>query len=407
MRKKWYIPIAIFVILVIIYFIRGIFVEHVKYETLREGAMEEMVSSKGILIKYETLYETGAGGTVEAKVASGARVSKGALLANIYSGEVDSEVMARLDRVNKKIDSVNAGREEGLSFSSDITKLDSEINVKVNEIVENGQKNNLSKVSELKTSLAVLAERRALISGQTGAARRTLDELESLRNSLLKQIGVAQKELRAGTSGVFVSQIDGLEQLITPYNMDVLTPSKVKELGDVYKKNHSNSENDDSLIFTCKVVDNFRYFIAINIPAAKATNLRAGQSVSLRFNELSSDIIDAKVYMVSTEEGGDVTVICECNKFLNDLLEKRTVSVDFIRKRYEGYRISVSALHTREGVVGIFAKRDGVMRFIPVNILYNTQDIAIVSSADGKKPLRLYDEVVVRAAKYEEGMFIN
>ncbi len=406
MKNKWYVPVMIFAVLVLVYFVRGIIDDRAEYEVLRTGTMEDMVSSKAVIIKYETLYETGADGTVEAKVVSGAKVSKGELLANIYNGKVDTEVMAKLDRVNKKIETVKASQEEGASFSSDITKLDSEISSKVNDIIQNAQKKNMGRVSELKTTLATLAERRAEVSGQKGAAQGTLKALEQTKENLLARIGVAHKELRSKSAGVFISHSDGLEHLITPYNMDALTPEKVNELQETDRNNRASSQKNDN-VFACKIVDNFRYFAAVNISADRAVNLKPGKSVSLRFNELSTDIIDAQIYSVSAEQDGFVTVICECSKYLNDLLEKRVVSVDFILNRHEGYRVSVPAIHTQDGVVGVFVKRDSVMRFIPVNILYNTQDVAIVSSADNQKPLKLYDEVVVEALKYEEGAFIN
>lgn len=406
MKNKWYIPVAIFLLLVLMYFVRGIFDENVQYETLQEGAMEEMVSTKGILIKYETLYETGSNGTVEAKVPNGARVSKGMLLANVYNGTVDAEVMARLDRVNKKIETVKASQEEGLSFSSDVAKLDSEIDTKVNDIIESAQKKNMAQVATLKISLSTLAERRAVVSGQESGAANTLEELEQTRDTLLGQVGTVQKELRANQSGIFVASTDGLESLITPYNMDALTPSAVDELEETERQNVVSGQNHPS-VFACKIIDNFRYFIAMNVDPAKTLDLKQGDSVSLRFNELSTEVLSAEVYSVSAEENGRVTVICECNKYLESLLEKRTVSVDFIRHRYEGFRVSVSAIHTQDGTVGVFAKRDGVMRFLPINILYNTQDVAIVSSADETKPLKLYDEIIVKARKFEEGAFVN
>ncbi len=406
MKNKWYVPVMIFLLLVLAYFFRGIFGGRVQYEVLREGTMEEMVSTKALVIKYETLYETGSGGTVEAKVAGGARVSKGMTLANVYSGTVDSEVMAKLDRVNKKIETVKASREEGLSFSGDVSKLDSEISSKVNAIIENGQKKRMSKVSELKTSLSTLAERRAAVSGQQSAGANTLEELEQMRQSLLGQIGTVEKKITSSSAGIFVPYTDGLEALITPYNMDALSPEKLNELLDTERK-MSSTKRDSTSVFACKVVDNFRYFVALNIASSKAADLKKGDSVLLRFSELSADTVSAEVYAVSAEENGQIAVICECNRFLDSLLEKRAVTMDFIRHRYKGYRVSVEALRTQDGVVGVFVKRDGVMRFLPVNVLYNTQDIAIVSSADEKKPLKLYDEVIVQAEHFEEGAFVN
>ena len=406
MKNKWYVPVIIFILLVLVYFFRGIFESHAQFEVLREGTMEEVVSAKGIVIKYETLYEIGSNGTVEAKVASGARVSKGTLLANVYSGSVDSEVMAKIDRVNKKIEAIKSSQREGLSFSSDVSKLDSEISSKISDVIENGQKKRMSKVAELKTSLSTLSERKAVVSGQQSSGTGTLEELEQTRQSLLGQVGAVQKELRSNSAGVFVPNADGLESLITPYNMDALTPTKVTELLEADRKNAS-IQKENSSVFACKIVDNFRYFVAMNVDSAKVSGLKPGENVSLRFHELSADNVSAQVYSVGTEEDGQVTIICECSKFLNSLLEKRTVSVDFIRHQYKGYRVSVEAIRTQDGVVGVFAKRDGVMRFLPINILYNTQDVAIISSADEKKPLKLYDEIIVKTERFEEGAFVN
>ncbi|MBQ3225756.1 MAG: hypothetical protein IJB48_01725 [Clostridia bacterium] len=406
MKKKWYIPVVLFAILMLIYIVNGFFNQQVSYEILRKGNIEEMVPTKGLIIKHETVYQTGAGGTVEVKAADGARVSKGTLLANIYAGSIDPELMAKHERVSKKLDAAHKSQQEAASFSSDVSMLDSEISSKIKDIIINSRKKNMDAVGELKTTLATLVERRAIAGGTKSEERTTVDRLEQARDSLKQQIGNPQSTLVAGHTGIFVSQTDGLESLITPENMEGLLPSRVAELQALDRKNMETPKENSGLL-SCKIIENFKYYVAVNVPAKKVEELKKGKQISLRFDELSTDLMKAKVSFISAEEDGQVTVICECNKYIENLLEKRVVNVDFILHRYSGYRISVSALHTQDGVVGVFAKRDGVMRFLPVDILYNTQDIAIVNSADDKKPLKLYDEIITSAAKFEEGAFVQ
>ena len=101
------------------------------------------------------------------------------------------------------------------------------------------------------------------------------------------------------------------------------------------------------------------------------------------------------------------TVIVECTRHIDSLLRRRFVNLEFVKHRYSGYRLSVKSLRTKDDVTGVYVRRDDMMKFVPVNILYNTQDIAIVDSADTMNPLRLYDEVIVKADSYEEGKLLR
>ena len=118
-------------------------------------------------------------------------------------------------------------------------------------------------------------------------------------------------------------------------------------------------------------------------------------------------MVKAEVCYISAAENGTQTVILSCDQYIESLFKRRFVNLELIKKRYEGYRVSVKSLRTKDEVTGVYVRRDDVLKFIPVSILYNTQDIAIVDSADSSNPLRLYDEVVVHASSYEEGKLLR
>ena len=205
---------------------------------------------------------------------------------------------------------------------------------------------------------------------------------------------------------MFSATVDGLEKLITPYNMEELVPSGLEELIAYDKKMVKERKSTDE-VQACKVIDNFRYFVAVNMPASQLAGVKKGDELTLRFNELSTNPINATVFSVSAEENGQNTVVLEGTRYLDSLLEKRTVNVDVIKKQYKGYRVGVKSIRTVDGVVGVFVKRDSIMRFIPANILYNTQEFAIIESADKEKPLKLYDEVIVNASSFEDGKLMK
>jgi len=138
-------------------------------------------------------------------------------------------------------------------------------------------------------------------------------------------------------------------------------------------------------------------------PQDKVQDLDVDDYARLRFYDLSAELVKAKILYISPVEDEQCTIILEVNRHVESLLKRRFVNLDFVKNRYEGYRVSVKALRSRNNENGIYVLRDEVMKFIPVTILYNTQDVAIVESADDSTPLRLYDEVVVNADSYEEG----
>ena len=65
------------------------------------------------------------------------------------------------------------------------------------------------------------------------------------------------------------------------------------------------------------------------------------------------------------------------------------------------------ALRTKDDVTGVYVRRDDVPKFIPITVLYNTQDVAIIQSVNEDTPLRLYDEVIVNAGQIEEGKLLR
>ncbi len=395
MKRKINILIPIFVVLVLVYVLRSVFGSHVQIETLHQSSIEDMVNTKGVVIKYESALAQGVSGTLEPAVLSGTRVAAGQEVATVYSGEVDSELKNRLEQVHKKISQIEKNRADLTGFSGDISRLEQQITAKTNELIEKSLNGDMAGVAEIQFVIESLCEKKSQVAGNT-AADNTLDELYAQKAELEGRIGAVQHSITAPFPGVFSVACDGYEALVTPYNMTELAPSSLSNL-----LAQENKPQED--VSGCKIMQNYRYFIAINLPIERLNGLQIDSSVRLRFYDLFADLIHAKVQYISPEEEGECTVILEVNQHVDALLERRFVNLDFVKSRYEGYRVSVKSLRTKDNVNGVYVRRDGAFHFIPVNILYNTQDVAIVESADKTLPLRLYDEVVISGGKHEEG----
>ncbi len=401
MKRKINILIPIFVILVVIYVIRSVSGTRIQIEALHRGSMEDMISTKGILIKEETVLGYETGGIFEPLVQEGARVSVGQEVAAVYAQAMDSDLRNRLEQVKKKIESLEESQATLLHFTGDIARLEQKLSETTKELIEKSQAGDMTAVEELRFSIEALCEKKAEVSGIT-TGNSVLELLKQQKSDLESQAGSAHHCLTAPVSGVFSTAVDGFESLITPYNMTELTPSVVEQ----YLQQDNGSETRQEAA-SCKVVKNFQYHIAVNIPEEKLNAVSVGSEITLRLYDLSSDLVKAEVCYISAAENGTQTVILSCDQYIESLFKRRFVNLELIKKRYEGYRVSVKSLRTKDEVTGVYVRRDDVLKFIPVSILYNTQDIAIVDSADSSNPLRLYDEVVVHASSYEEGKLLR
>ncbi|MBE7039410.1 MAG: hypothetical protein E7398_01635 [Ruminococcaceae bacterium] len=406
MKGKKYYFIFVFVLLAIIYIIRAFVNGNVVKDTLYKDTVEDSVNTKAMVIKYENLYSSDIDGVLDAKFESGDRVASGSQIAVTYNGSVDPRVKIKLEQINKKISILESRHNENTAFSNDISKLEQEISSDLTKIIDESYKKNMSSVSLLKYSITALTEHKATIEGNTQAVSSTLDTLKSSKAELEAQIGAAESSIYARNSGIFSSYIDGLEELITPYNMHELTPSKFDELQTFDETNVRENKTSNG-VYACKIIDNYRYFIAITLDEAQLSGTKVGDNIKLRFYDVSPKSSTAKVFHISPAQDGRYVVICECRNYQEGLLEQRFVNVDFVKKTYSGYKISLSALRTKGNENGVYVLRENIVTFVPVNIVYNENDTLIVSSASEENPLKLYDEIIVNSPDVEEGQMVN
>ena len=402
MKNKWNIFIWIFLILVVANVVRGFFSEMVVTESVRQGNMEEAVMAKGVVVKYETLYTSEASGTAEAHVQEGERVGRGTSLVDVFSGDVDQTLISKLARINERIAVINENRLGNATFTNDAVKIESEISDCLDKIITLGNEKKFTEVANLKHRIAVLSDRKAVLEGTKESADNTLEQLKAEKSALEAQINSVRHRIVSNSSGVFSHYLDGFEEVITPYNMHEFTPN---QLDDIIMRSQKEEKTKSNYI--CKVCDNFRYFICVPVDSEFASTMVEGKNAILRFPEISGIFFNAKIHAISEETDGRVSITFETNRHVESLILKRTANVEIIKSKYSGFKISLDALKTRGEENGVYAVREGSMWFIPVEILYNSDDMLIVKSKDAENPLKLYDEVILKADVYEEGKTVR
>lgn len=408
MKNKWMIPVVLFVVLVIAYMIRGFIGTRVIVEMLQTDKIEEAATCSGVLIRNEKVNAVSVDGIAEILAKNGQRVSKGELLAIFYSGTKDTvgeDIISELADINKRIEAIKAGHSGDAIFINDVAKIESEIANDVDKIISLVSGRNTEEISKYKYHISTLADQKAVAKGEKEGFANELARLQAEKSTLESKLGSLQKVIQSDMPGIFIEGRDGFEDTLTVASIETLTPDVIKETVSHEKNDKVETIEEGTYIY--KIADNYSYYIAVNIDESLAKDLNTGNSVSLRFTDFATGNCPAHIkYISEKDKDGTVTVVSECNTHVEGLLEKRVVNVDFVKKSVSGYKVSIDNLHTVDNAVGLFIKRGAVMKFIPVTIIYSTEEEAIVTYASSEKPLKAYDEVVTSAPEFADGKVI-
>ena len=404
MKDKWMIPVLLFVVLILCNVVRGFFQTRITLEMLQTDRIEESVAGSGVLIKSEICATLPTDGTTEIIVSDGDRVAKSEMLAMVYSGVADEETRVHLADINKRIAAMENSHAGDRVFLNDVTKIESEIASDVDEIIAQAAEYNTEALSEYKYSISTMADQKAVAKGEKETFANDLVQLRSERSVLEAKLGKLETVATADIPGIFVEGHDGFEQELTPEALLSMTPQTVSDV--ISREKNDKIKQAEEGTYTYKIVNNYVYYVAQTLDDAFCT-FAVGDGVQLRFSDLAKEAVPAKIVHISDkDENGQRCVVSECTKYVEGLLKNRVVNVEFVKKSISGYKVKTEYLHTVDNAVGLFIKRGAVMKFIPVNVVYSTEEEAIVSAAGNDKPIKAYDEVVTAAPEFADGRVI-
>ncbi len=406
MKSKWIIPVVLFIVLVTVYAVRGVYQSRIGLELLQVGEIQEVSATQGVLIKKENVNTVSITGATEIYVNDGDRVSNKEILAMHYSDTEDEGLKIELSDINKKINAIQKSNSGNDTFVSDTVQMENELSGYIDDIIGFTLKNNFESLSEYKYKIDAIATQKAHAKGDTVTTiKETLVNLQSRKAEIEKELGRTENVVAANMAGIYIEGRDGFEEELTPDNYNTLSPEKVDEI--IKKGKNGNIIDDEEKTYTYKIVDNFSYYLAVNLGEELGHDIKEGDSATIRFSDFSSSNISADVVYVSEPDEEKIrTVVVKCDNYVEGLMSKRVVNVDFVKKSVSGYKVKIEHLHTVENAVGLYIKRGAVMKFIPVNIVYSNEEEAIVESLDKNTSIKSYDEVVVSAPDYYNGKVI-
>ena len=326
----------------------------------------------------------------------GEKVSKDSSIFRYYT-KGEEGLIKKIEELDIKID--EAMQSEKPEFSNDIKLLDIRIEKKIDEIF---QENEISKIKEAKKEVEEAVTKKAKIAGDLSPSGSYVKKLIDERAGLENELNSGTENIKAEFSGIVSYKVDGLEKVLTPNSFESISSKFLEDLNLKTGQTINSSEEGG------KVVDSFRFYIAVAMTSERAKEAEVGKSVKLKMT--NGQVISSRITYIGEEPDGTRVIIFETSNFMQELIGFRKISIDVIWWSDSGLKVPNNALVEEDGLYYVTRNRAGYLDKILVKVLRQNESYAIVdkykteelkemeytsSQIINMKTISLYDEIVI------------
>lgn len=377
----------------------------------------ESAQANGVLIRTEQVL-SGESGIVELQCGEGEKLGVNQTAAYIYRDAQAQRDSAVLEALSEEIAVLEAVLGSGVGVEG-AAKLDENILTAAVELRAGVAKQDFSELDEQVRALKSGVIQRSFTYGEDVTAGELKQRLSQLRADYASQSSAfsgTYSKVRAKRSGTFSTLVDGLEEKLTPQSAAELTPSVLQDYLD------AGASRVEGGGVVGKLITKNHWQFAANFPTEVADTMRVGNTALLRFTGDFEQDVDMRVEHISAEENGQVCVVFGTDRYLGQTTLLRFQSAELIFNQYAGLRIPKQALHmekyttdeqtgetTEHQMLGVYVLMAGKAEFKQVNVVTESQDFYVVTSASSAAAaaLRAGDEIIVRAVGLYDGKLMD
>lgn len=393
---KW-AAIAFFGIYIIVQVYSGV-VNPITTDTVYPHSSYTGYDVTGFVVRNETVVEDNVNGVLSYEISNGGRVSKEGTIASVYSNSLDADNRIRAEELDRRIATLQKIQTYNDLNAADITSINRNIHDALTEVIRSTQNGKVQSTEYYDVLLENMA-RRQIITGQASDFNALLASLKAERESLVSSSGQVGGRIVSPMSGYVIYSIDGYENSLTVDGLKTLTADSLK---NVTKGQVSSSA-------VCKIVSDYEWYIAANIPFSESLNLKEGGKVTLRTALQSVPELTATVKYINKQSVGDeAVVVFACDTMNNELAQIRNIDITIVYNEYEGFKVDNRAIRVVDGQKGVYVHLASQVKFVPVEVLWSGSNYSIVKrEASNNKVLRIYDEIIVKGKNLYDGKIIN
>lgn len=394
------------------------------------GEVSDSVQAQGFAVRDEEVIRLDYSGVLNYRVANGARVSKGGVIADVFLSESDAAAQNLADRLEREIRSLSSLAKPTDYFLSASASTGDQIYDALTGILMDVQQNDFTGVSMLKENLLFSLSRKQVISGEESAEdyAQRVSELEQEKEQLSSGGSKAVGSVEAPQAGYFINTADGLENAADIQKIKSITASQIEELLAM-----DSGESISSSVG--KICSNFKWYLVCIFDDEAMIKFEGVKEVTLDIPFASSATIPAKIIAENRDaKSGKTAMVLECSYMDADLamIRKETIQVNV--KTYSGVLVNERALRfcdieyeeddgnggtvkkVKKNVKGVYVLYGGQLDFVQVFSEKDVNGYAVckteLSEAElenlvTERTVQLYDQVVVGGVDLYDGKIVK
>lgn len=362
----------------------------------------QVLRQEAYLFRNEQVLTVSEAGLVNDLAKSGTKLGKGVALTEVWSDGASGEALAQrqelLDRLNRVIAVLENSRmspdvtlSQAMLYRAEALGLD----LAIRQAVMDGDHR---QIALLEDEMLTALTRYAALTGQEEALSKTLSELRGERSRLL--VGSCTTVKNTQGSGYFYDRscVDGYESVFNAASLDALTVESFAEMmaADPVTPTEGYAVG--------KMVYGYDWYMSIALDGGNDLFKESGV-----YSFCFSDNRDITLRMtcsrlIEGEDGRSVAVFTS-DEIPTDFSFLRRQNVEITVGSSTGYYVPASALHTVDGVEGVYIFKDSTVYFRRVEVIYRGDGYVIAAeNTDGNDAyLSLYDILITSGKDLYDG----
>lgn len=402
--------------------------QSIRTETAMYGEVSDVLQAQGFILRNETVIDESYSGVLSYRVEDGSRVSRGGVIADIFSNESDAASQRELDQLDQEIENLQSLSQTANFYVANPSMLGDQIYSALEGISQLVNENDFSGLNTQKGELQNALIRRQLITGEESAEdySQRISQLQSQRDTLASQTGSATGSILAPEAGYFISTVDGLENVMDISQVESITVAQAEELLE---------QQPSSTDAVGKICQDFNWYAVCVFDEDDMVRFEGVEDVYLDIPFASTEQIPAKVLARNSDgESGKTAVVFQCSTMDADIAAVRNEAIQVTVNTYSGVLVNERAIRfadveytttdeagntvtqVQENVKGVYVLYGGQLEFVQVFTDQTVNGYAICrtdlteeeqSMLVTDSTIQLYDQVVVEGTDLYDGKIVR
>lgn len=376
-------------------------------ETADEVIEQEKLDLKAFIVRDEEYIDQKTTGTVVPLIKDGMRVASGDAVARVCGTTEDAANMSALLDAKESLARYQELSEQTELNALDMEKLNKDIDSSFTELIEASGKGDFSNVSQNIEELENKLASKQILKDGTIDLTAKFNELGAKIKSLESK-KISSSDVLAPLSGYYISNLDGYENAIDYDKIGDLTVGETEKLFD--------KKPDDVTGRMGKIVGSYKWYLVTVMDSKYSLLMSEGDTMKINMPYYGFKDVEVRVEKISTTQNNKVAVAFSCNRMNETYANMRAEDIELVFKEYKGYKVNSSSIRREKDEKGneidiVYILRGDIMNARKIEIIYDAGDYVLVSeeteASNGYRPIKRYDEVIVKGRNLSDGKSIS